>query len=103
MRFGGPFWGLFWHPSCDLHGKTRENMQFIGTLILYGKTRVNSALLLDIRKNTVYTHNAALSVVRLTRVLPYKSACCLISRFAEQRVGNVCSNFGENADVCARS
>ena len=78
-------------------------MQFIETLILYGKTLVDSALLLDIRKNTAYTHNAALWVVRLTRVLPYKSACCLISRFAEQRVGNTCSNLGENADVCARS
>ena len=30
--------------------------------------------MVDIRKNMVYTHNAALSVVRLTRVLPYKIA-----------------------------
>ena len=103
MRFGGPFWGLFWDPCCDLTGKTREHMQFIVNVILHGKTRVKSALLLDIRKNTAYTHNAALSVVRLTRVLPYKSACCLISRFAEQRVGNACSNLGENADVYTRS
>ena len=90
VRFGVPFWDLFWPPRCDLHGKTLENQQFIETLILYGKTSVNSVRLLDIRKNTAYTHNAALSVVRLTRVLPYKSACCLMSRFAEQRVGNVC-------------
>ena len=78
-------------------------MQFFETLILYGKKQVNSALLLDIRKNTAYTHNAALWVVRLTRVLPYKSACCLISRFGEHRVGNACSHLGENADVCMRS
>ena len=64
-----PFWGLFWDPSCDLTGKTRENMQFIVNVLLHGKTRVKSGLLLDIRKNTAYTHNAALSVVRLTRVL----------------------------------
>ena len=103
VRFGGPFWGLFSDPCCDLIGKTRENMQFIVNVILHGKTRVKSELLLDIRKSTAYTHNAALSVVRLSRVLPYISACSLISRFAEQRVGNACSNFGENTDVCTRS
>ena len=84
-------------------GKTLENMQCIVNVILHDVTRVKSVPLLDILKSTVYTHNAALSVVRLTRVLPYISACCLISRVAEQRVGNACSNLGENADVCARS
>jgi hypothetical protein len=37
----------------DLHGKTRVNMQFMETLILYGKTRVKLALLPNTRKNTV--------------------------------------------------
>ena len=35
----GPFWGPFWDLFRDLHVKTRVNMQFIETPILYGKTR----------------------------------------------------------------
>ena len=57
-------------------------MQFLVNVILYGKTLVKSALLLDIRKNTAYAHNAALSVVRLTSVLSYKSqgGLCIAKR-----------------------
>ena len=74
-------------------------MQLIVNVILYGKTLVKSALLLDIRKNTAYTHNAALSVVRLTRVLSYKSAYCLQHLYRSSHTPSIVSSGGETIDL----
>ena len=71
-------------------------MQFIINAILYGRTLDKYALLLDIRKNTAYTHNAALLVVRLTRVLPYKSA---LNSLLETRAKNL-EKTQMSAHVC---